>query len=120
MASASPEYSRPGIAAGLVAAAASIAVVPDNGWRTVGEFLVTILAAIIGWYALSGTPKWAVVLVIPAIVLWNPLYPVAANVLSGEPLMAVFVVVPLLLLVAGFLVKVPLPTDNKTPQKRRR
>ncbi|MGO2658852.1 hypothetical protein [Mycetocola reblochoni] len=100
---------RPGIAVGLLAAAASIALVPEGGWRTVGEYLVTILAAIIGWYAVSGTPRWAVALVLPAIVLWNPIAPLAERIDSAGLLIAVWVAVPLLLLVAGFVVRVPRP-----------
>lgn len=117
--SGAPSY-RPGIFAALAASAASIALVPGGGWRTVGEFLVTILAAVLAWYAISGAPKWAVVLTVPAIVLWNPIFPLAEQITTGWLLVLVFVAVPLLLLVAGFLIRVPLPEDRAVPQRNRR
>src|SRR5690606_28456245 len=78
-----PTFSRPALAPGILAAIVLMAGVGfmDNSWFLAVHFVVTILAVIIGWFAIQAKQYWWLVVLIPIIVLWNPVFPLP---LSGD------------------------------------
>ena len=100
---AEPTFSRPALAPGILAAIVLMAGVAflDDSWFIAVHFVVTILAVIIAWFAIQAKQYWWLIVLVPIIVLWNPVFPLplegdgwfAAQLIAAVPFVAAGVVI---------------------------
>ncbi|SEC07976.1 hypothetical protein SAMN04489806_2539 [Paramicrobacterium humi] len=103
---AEPEFSRPALAPGLLAAIVLMATVALFGsdWFLYVRFAVCILVAVMAVFVIQARRyAWLVVLV-PVIVAWNPVWPFP---IGGTGWFVAQLLVPIALVAVGVLVKVP-------------
>jgi hypothetical protein len=100
-----PTYQRNALAPSLVAAATLFLapVLQDGDWALVPLFVVAILAAIVGWFAIQARQWWFVPVFAAIAVLWNPVFPFP---FSGPVWTVAQPVAAIVFLVAGALIKV--------------
>lgn len=98
------EYQRNAFAPGILAAIACLA-----GTALIGQdfylairFIISILAIIVGWFALQAGQWWWAPVMLAIAIVWNPLYPLP---LSGPLWVAAHVVAAAVFVVAGALIK---------------
>ena len=100
------EYQRnalaPGILGAVVLLFAPFAV--DTEWFTLVQYLVAILAAIVAWFALQARHWWWLVVFVPIVVLWNPVWPFD---FSGQLWLAAQFIAAAAFLLAGVLIRSP-------------
>ncbi|PWC07269.1 DUF6804 family protein [Mycetocola zhujimingii] len=116
---AEPTFSRPALAPGILAAIvlmAGVAFIEDS-WFIAVHFAVTILAVIIGWFAIQGRQYWWLIVLVPIIVLWNPVFPLP---LSGDGWFAAQLIAAIPFVAAGVMIKVDTPADARAEDRRRR
>jgi hypothetical protein len=103
---AKPAFTRPALAPGILAAIVLMAGVAflDSSWFIVVHFVVTILAAIIAWFAIQARQWWWLVVLVPIILLWNPVVPLG---FEGPGWFSAQLIAPIFLVAAGILIKVP-------------
>ena len=106
-----PEFTRPALAPGLLAAVALVAgsVLLDSSVFTAFRYGVSILALIVLVFVIRGRAWWAVPLLAAIAVLWNPVVVVP---LEGQGWASLQFVAALVFVVAGVRTKVP--TDGAT------
>ena len=68
------------------------------------RFIVTILAIIIGWFAVQAHQWWWVPVMLAIAILWNPLYPFS---FSGPVWDGAHIVTAAVFLAAGATIKTP-------------
>lgn len=70
-------YQRNALAPSLLAAAVLFVapVIIDTDWSLAVRFVATILALIIGWFAVQARHWWWVPVMLAIAVIWNPVYP---------------------------------------------
>lgn len=97
-------YQRNAFAPGILAAVVLLAspLLIEGEWFTAVRFAVTILAAIVAWFAVQARHWWWLVVFIPVVVLWNPVYPFA---FAGQFWLAAQFVCAGAFLAAGILIK---------------
>lgn len=98
------EYQRNAFAPAILAAIAclvGIALIGGDAYAVI-RFAVTILAAIIGWFALQARKWWWTVAMLAVAVLWNPLFPFA---FEGQVWAGAHVVAATAFLAAGVMIK---------------
>jgi hypothetical protein len=101
-----PDFTRPALAPGILAAIVlfvGVALI-DSSWFLVVRFAVAILAVIIAWFAISGRTWWWLVVLVPIVVLWNPVFPLG---LSGIGWTSAQLIAPIFLVAAGVMITVP-------------
>lgn len=101
-------YQRNALAPALIAAA-TLFVSPlliDSAWWQWVLFIVSILAVIVGWFALQARQWWWMPVFIAIAVLWNPVAPFA---FTGPVWQAAQPAAALTFLIAGSLIKVIRP-----------
>ncbi|GAB3617893.1 hypothetical protein GCM10027416_24500 [Okibacterium endophyticum] len=111
---AEPGFTRPALAPGLLAAIVLFigAALIGTDWFTAVRYAVAILAAIVAWFALKGRSYWWLIVLVPIIVLWNPVLPLP---LSGPGWFSAQLIAPILFVAAGVMITVPV-----TPHDARR
>lgn len=110
-----PDFTRPALAPGLIAAIVLLACVAflDAPAFVAVRWGVTVLALIILVFALRGRAWWALVVTAAIAVCWNPLVTVP---IPGQVWAALQIVAAALFVVMGLAVKVPRTTE--TPAAR--
>lgn len=101
-----PDFTRPALAPGILAAIVlfvGVALI-DSSWFLAVRFVVAILAVIIAWFAIQGRTWWWLVVLVPIIVLWNPVFPLR---LAGVGWMSAQLIAPIFLVAAGVMITVP-------------
>jgi hypothetical protein len=109
---AEPTFSRPALAPGILAAIVLMAGVAfmDSSWFIVVHFVVTILAVIIGWFALQAKQYWWLVVLVPIVVLWNPVLPLP---LSGDGWFAAQLLAAIPFVAAGVIIRVATEPEDR-------
>ncbi len=92
----------PGILAAVVLLMTPLMI--DSEWFTVVRYVVTILAAIVAWFAVQARHWWWLIAFVPIVVLWNPVWPLA---LSGQLWLGAQFLAALAFLAAGLLIRTP-------------
>ncbi|MBX3096411.1 MAG: hypothetical protein KF812_06070 [Fimbriimonadaceae bacterium] len=113
-----PEFTRPGLAPGLLAAIvliAGLALLDNSAGYFWIRVVVVVLALIVGVFAFQASQWWWLVLLAPIVVLWNPVWPLE---LHGQLWVAGQFIAALVLVLAGILIKVPNP-DFKAKSSNR-
>lgn len=112
-----PGYRRLALAPGLIAAVALLvgvgmlgAPVAMEGPFIVVRYIATIFAAIVGVFAFQAKQWWWLPLFAAIAVLWNPVWPIEVPEAGWQALQYGAVLVFLL---AGWLIKVPIPDDQR-------
>lgn len=97
-------YQRNALAPGLLAAIALFLapLLMGNDWFLLIRFVVTILALIVGWFAVQAKQWWWLPVFAAIAVIWNPIYPFD---FSGPFWVAAQPVAAVVFLVAGALIK---------------
>ena len=110
-----PDFTRPALAPGLIAAIVLLACVAflDAPAFVAVRWGITVLALIILVFALRGRAWWALVVTAAIAVCWNPLVTVP---IPGQLWAALQIVAAALFVVMGLAVKVPRTTE--TPAAR--
>jgi hypothetical protein len=110
---AKPAFTRPALAPGILAAIVLMAGVAflDSSWFIIVHFVVTILAAIMAWFAIQGRKWWWLVALVPIIVVWNPVVPLG---FEGPGWFSAQLIAPILLVAAGVLITVPTQESDRT------
>jgi hypothetical protein len=105
-----PDFTRPALAPGLIAAIVLLACVAflDAPAFVAVRWGVTVLALIILVFALRGRAWWALVVTAAIAVCWNPLVTVP---IPGQVWAALQIVAGALFVVMGLAVKVPRTTE---------
>ena len=109
---AEPTFSRPALAPGILAAIVLMAGVAfmNDSWFIVVHFVVTILAVIIGWFAIQARQYWWLIVLVPIIVLWNPVFPLP---LAGDGWFAAQLIAAIPFVAAGVLIRVPADPEDR-------
>ncbi|MBG6239767.1 ABC-type multidrug transport system fused ATPase/permease subunit [Mycetocola sp. CAN_C7] len=107
-AAAKPGFTRPALAPGILAAIVlfvGVALI-DNTWFIVVHYVVAILAVIVAWFAIQARMWWWLFVLVPIVVLWNPIFPLG---LSGVGWMSAQLLAPIIFVAAGVMIRVPTP-----------
>ena len=112
-----PTFRRTALAPGLLAAIvliAGFALIEGSGFVII-EYVVAILALIIGWFAFQAKQWWWLPLLLAIAVVWNPVFPFdfRGAYWFGAQYAAILVFV-----LVAILVKVPI-TDEQKPGRMR-
>lgn len=109
---AEPTFTRPALAPGILAAIVLMAGVAfmDNSWFIAVHFAVTILAVIIAWFAIQARQYLWLIVLVPIIVLWNPVFPLP---LSGDGWFAAQLIAAIPFVAAGVMIRVPVPAEDR-------
>ncbi|MET1052660.1 MAG: DUF6804 family protein [Mycetocola sp.] len=109
---AKPGFTRPALAPGILAAVVLMIGVAfvDSSWFIVVNFMVTILAAVVAWFALQAKAWWWLLVFVPVIVLWNPVLPLG---LSGDGWFAAQLIAPIFFVAAGVAITVPVADEAR-------
>lgn len=101
-----PDFTRPALAPGILAAIVlfvGVALI-DSSLFFIVRFVVAILAVIIAWFAIQARAWWWLIVLVPIIVLWNPVFPLG---LSGTGWMSAQLIAPIFFVAAGIMITVP-------------
>lgn len=107
-----PGVRRLALAPGLIAALALLigVTVLGDGPFVVVQYIVTIFAAIVAVFAWQAKQWWWLPLFAVIAVMWNPIWPLPV---AGELWQGAQYVAALVFLLAGWLIKVPIPEDQR-------
>jgi hypothetical protein len=107
-----PGVRRLALAPGLIAALALLigTLVLNDGPFTVVRYIVTIFAAIVAVFAFQAKQWWWLPLFAVIAVVWNPIWPLPVE---GELWQGAQYVAALVFLLAGWLIKVPIPEEQR-------
>ncbi len=107
-----PGTRRLALAPGIIAAIALLigAIEVDAGWFTVIRYIAAIFAAIVAVFAFQAKQWWWLPLFAVIAVAWNPVWiiDIPAPWWQGAQYVAALV-----FLLAGWLIKVPIPEDQR-------
>ena len=106
-----PEFRRTALAPailGAIAALAGVALVDGDGF-TIIRFVLSILALIVGWFALQGRQWWWLVLFVPIAITWNPVLPID---LPHDTWLLLHYLASAVFIAAGVFIKVRNPDDR--------
>jgi hypothetical protein len=109
---AEPTFTRPALAPGILAAIVLMAGVAfmDDSWFIAVHFAVTILAVIISWFAIQARQYLWLIVLVPIIVLWNPVFPLP---LSGDGWFVAQLIAAIPFVAAGVMIRVQSPTEDR-------
>jgi hypothetical protein len=107
-----PGYRRLALAPGLIAALALLigAIQLDAGWFTVVRYIVAIFAAIVAVFAFQAKQWWWLPVFAAIAVAWNPVWVID---IPNPWWQGAHYVAAIVFLVAGWLIKVPIPEDQR-------
>lgn len=107
-----PGWRRLALIPGVLAAIALLigAVVLDQGTFVVFRYLVAIFALIVAVFAYQAKHWWWLPVFAAIAVLWNPVWPIP---LDGPWWAGAQYVAAILFLVAGWLIRVPIPEEQR-------
>jgi hypothetical protein len=107
-----PGYRRLALAPGLIAALALLigAIQLDAGWFTVIRYVVAIFAAIVAVFAFQAKQWWWLPVFAVIAIAWNPVWILD---IPNPWWQGAQYVAALVFLVAGWLIKVPIPEDQR-------
>lgn len=105
-AAATPEFTRPALAPGLLGAIALMVglALLDIEAFTIIRFVVSILALILCVFAVQAKAWWWLIGLAPVAVLWNPIIVIE---LHGQGWVSLQFVAALLFIASGIFIKVP-------------
>lgn len=109
---AAPDFTRPALAPGILAAIVlfvGVALI-DSSWFIAVRFVVAILAVIIAWFAIQARMWWWLLVLVPIVVLWNPVLPLG---LSGTGWMSAQLIAPIFFVAAGVMIRVPATANGQ-------
>ena len=100
------EFQRNALAPGILAAVVLLfsPLILETEWFTLVQYIVTILAAIVAWFAVQARHWWWLIVFVPIVVLWNPVWPFA---LGGQLWLAAQFVAAAAFIAAGVLIRSP-------------
>lgn len=107
-----PGWRRLALAPGLIAALAlliGVTIITDGPF-TVIRYIVSIFALIVAVFAFQAKHWWWLPVFAAIAVAWNPIWPIP---LDGAGWTGAQYVAAILFLVAGWLIKVPIPEDQR-------
>jgi len=107
-----PGWRRLALAPGLIAALAlliGVTIIADGPF-TVIRYIVSIFALIVAVFAFQAKHWWWLPVFAAIAVAWNPIWPIP---LDGAGWTGAQYVAAILFLVAGWLIKVPIPEDQR-------
>ena len=109
------EYQRNALAPAILAAIACLAGIAliSHEYYLVIRFIITILAVIIGWFAIQARQWWWLPVMLAIAVVWNPLYPF---LFTGEWWVVGHIAAAAVFIAAGAMIKVP---RDDAPSPRR-
>jgi hypothetical protein len=110
-----PDFTRPALAPGILAAIVlfvGVALI-DSSWFIAVRFVVAILAVIVAWFAIQGQKWWWLIVLLPIIVLWNPVFPLGQ---SGTGWMSAQLIAPIFFVAAGVMITVPRAENEPRPR----
>jgi len=93
---------------------AGVVAIDSPDWYILIQFLVAILALVMGWFAVQAKTWWTLPLLAAVAIFWNPVVPLA---LPGAWQLAAHYVAIAVVVVAGVVIKVP---DEEEQSGRRR
>lgn len=107
-----PGYRRLALAPGLIAALALLigAIQVDAGWFTVVRYVAAIFAAIVAVFAFQAKQWWWLPVFAAIAVAWNPVWVVD---IPNPWWQGAQYIAAIVFLVAGWLIKVPIPEDQR-------
>jgi hypothetical protein len=107
-----PGYRRLALAPGLIAALALVigSAILEEGPFEVVRYVVAIFAAIVAVFAVQAKQWWWLPFFAAIVVLWQPVFVVP---LEGDGWRALQFVAAIVFLLAGWLIKVPIPEDQR-------
>jgi len=107
-----PGTRRLALAPGIIAAIALLigAIDVDAGWFTVIRYIATIFAAIVAVFAFQAKQWWWLPLLAVIAVVWNPIWVIVVPETWWQ---GAQYVAALVFLVAGWLIRVPIPEDQR-------
>ena len=106
-----PEFRRIALAPsiiGTIVLLAGVALVDSDGYLAI-QFLVAILALIIGYFAWQAKQWWWIVPLVAIAVVWNPVFPIT---IDGDLWLVLHYVAAIVFIAAGVLIKVPNEEDR--------
>jgi len=106
-----PEFRRTALAPGILGAIVSIVgtLLVATDTFLVNQYVVSILALIVAWFAFQAKAWWAIVLLVVVAVVFNPVFPLA---LGSDVMLPAGYVAALVFIAAGVLVKIRNPDDR--------
>ncbi len=107
-----PAFSRPALAPGLLGAIvllAGLALLDNASGYFWIQTVVAILAAIVAVYAWQARAVWSIVVMVPIVIAWNPVWPFGFH---GQLWVAAQFVAALAFIAAGILIKVKNAEDR--------
>jgi hypothetical protein len=107
-----PGTRRLALAPGIIAAIALLigATDVDAGWFTVIRYIAAIFAAIVAVFAFQAKQWWWLPLFAAIAVAWNPVWPIDV---PGSWWQGAQYAAALVFLLAGWLIRVPIPEDQR-------
>ena len=114
-----PVFRRTGLAPGLLGAIVLLVglALLDSDAYIVIEYIVSILAIIVGFFAFQAKQWWWMPLLAVIAVVWNPVWPLG---LHGQWWVAAQYVAVVVFVVVGILVKVPVTEEDAKESGRKR
>ncbi|MGV3713011.1 DUF6804 family protein [Pseudolysinimonas sp.] len=88
----------------------------DEGAFVVVRYIVAIFAAIVIVFAVQAKQWWWLPFLAAVVVLWQPVWIIS---IGGPLWQGLQYAACLLFLLAGWFIKVPIPEDQRDPQRRR-
>lgn len=82
---------------------AGLALLDTDGFIVI-RYVVSILALIVGWFAIQARQWWWVIGLVPIAVLWNPVFPIDLG--NATLWLALQYVAALLFLICGWFIRV--------------
>ncbi|GAB2521466.1 DUF6804 family protein [Paramicrobacterium agarici] len=106
-------FTRPALAPAILAAMALMAgaALLGSEWFIVVRFAVAILVAVMGVFAVQARAYAWLVVIVPVVVAWNPVFPLT---MGGAGWAAAHLIAPIALVIAGFLIKVPATSSDRS------
>lgn len=108
-----PTFQRNALAPGILLAVVLVValLLLESEWYGTLRFVISVLALIIGWFALQAKHWWWVPVFAAIAIAWNPVLPFD---FAGQAWALAHMAAALLSLVAGVLIKSPRVGDGKS------
>lgn len=106
-------FTRPALAPSILAAMALMAgaALIGNEWFILVRFVVAILVAVMGVFAVQAKAYFWLIVIVPVVIAWNPVFPIT---MGGTGWAIAHLAVPVALVVAGFLITMPVKAADQT------
>ena len=116
MAAPEPTFQRNALAPGILAALALFigTAIIGTDWFTPVQYVVTILALIVGWFAVQAKHWWWVPVFVAIAAVWNPVFELPLDGILWQVAQPVAAVV---FLVAGVLIRSPREPESSSTRR---